>query len=163
MKLLLLFIKPMRFVYLLFFITSFSNIPSNTNKTSHHNVLLRNNILTDAILQDSSIITYTPYKEHVHASYYHDKFNGRKTASGEKFDNNLYTAAHKTLPFGTKIKVTNAITNQSIIVTVNDRGPFVKSREIDLSKKAFMAITNHKLTGFLIVDLEILEEQLVSY
>jgi rare lipoprotein A len=107
---------------------------------------------------DSSLVIYIPYKESVHASYYHDKFNGRRTASGEKFDNNLYTAAHKTLAFGTKVKVTNPVNNQFVIVTINDRGPFIKNREIDLSKKAFMAITNQKLPGFVIVHLEILKE-----
>lgn len=165
MKLFLVCIKPICFLCLLIFITSFSTIPpkTNTNRILHYNISLKNTILTDTIPQDSSIITYMPYKEHVHASYYHDKFNGRKTASGEKFDNNLYTAAHKTLPFGTKIKVTNPINNQSVLVTVNDRGPFVKNREIDLSKKAFMAITDQKLPGFVMVHIEILDEQLVSY
>lgn len=60
------------------------------------------------------------------ASYYHDKFSGRKTASGEIFDNTKYTAAHKTLPFGTKIKVTNLKNKRSVVLTVTDRGPFTK-------------------------------------
>lgn len=71
------------------------------------------------------------------ASYYHDKFNGRKTASGEVFSNNKLTAAHRTLPFGTKVKVTNLRTGDSVIVTINDRGPFHSSRALDLSKAAF--------------------------
>ncbi len=70
------------------------------------------------------------------ASYYADKFNGRKTASGEKFRNSKLTAAHKTLPFGTKVKVTNMRNGQSVKVRINDRGPFVAGRIIDLSKKA---------------------------
>jgi rare lipoprotein A len=160
MKIFVSFIKPISFLCLLIFITSFSNkhSKSSTKKTSDFNIILKDTVLTDTISVDSLLKTYTPFKENVHASYYHDKFNGRKTASGEKFDNNLYTAAHKTLKFGTKIKVTNTFNNESVIVTVNDRGPFVKGREIDLSKKAFMEITKHKLTGFLIVHLEILEE-----
>lgn len=144
---------------MLIVISSFSYIPHSKKSakiTSHFNIIQKDTII-DTISVDSSL-KYTPYKENVHASYYHDKFNGRKTASGEKFDNDLYTAAHKTLKFGTKIKVTNTANNESVIVTVNDRGPFVKGREIDLSKKAFMEITKHKLTGFLIVHLEILEE-----
>ncbi|PKQ46564.1 septal ring lytic transglycosylase RlpA family protein [Confluentibacter flavum] len=159
MKLLVLFIKTISFVCLLIFLTSFINTPSkiSTNNTSHFNTIYIDTVLTDTIAVDSSL-TYITYKENVHASYYHDKFNGRKTASGEKFDNNLYTAAHRTLKFGTKIKVTNTVNNQSVIVTVNDRGPFVKDREIDLSKIAFMEITKHKLTGFLIVHLEVLKE-----
>jgi rare lipoprotein A len=118
----------------------------------------QDSVLTDSIAIDSSVVSYTLYKEDVHASYYHDKFNGRKTASGEKFDNNLYTAAHKTLKFGTKLKITNPLNNESVIVTVNDRGPFTKGREIDLSKKAFMDIANCKLPGFLNVTIEIIEE-----
>jgi len=69
-------------------------------------------------------------------SWYGDKFHGRKTASGERYDMNKYTAAHKKLPFGTVIKVTNMSNGKSVKVRVNDRGPFVKNREIDLSKKA---------------------------
>lgn len=70
------------------------------------------------------------------ASYYADKFDGRKTASGEIFRNQKLTAAHKTLPFGTKVKVTNLNNGKTVKVRVNDRGPFVAGRIIDLSKKA---------------------------
>jgi rare lipoprotein A len=71
--------------------------------------------------------------EYGKASYYGKPFIGRKTANGEIFTEYEYTCAHKTLPFGTKLKVTNLANNQSIIVRVNDRGPFVKSRIVDLS------------------------------
>ena len=70
------------------------------------------------------------------ASYYADKYHGRKTASGERFDMNALTAAHKTLPFGTKVKVTNLENGKSVIVRITDRGPFVKGRVIDLSLAA---------------------------
>ncbi len=70
------------------------------------------------------------------ASYYADKFNGRKTANGEVFRNRKKTAAHKTLPFGTIVKVTNLRNGRSVKVRINDRGPFVAGRHIDLSKKA---------------------------
>jgi len=70
------------------------------------------------------------------ASFYADKFNGRKTASGERFSNRKKTAAHKTLPFGTKVTVTNMRNGRSVKVRINDRGPFVAGRSIDLSKKA---------------------------
>jgi rare lipoprotein A len=70
------------------------------------------------------------------ASFYHDKFAGRKTASGERYNRNKLTAAHKTLPFGTMVKVTNLTNGRTVIVKVNDRGPFAKGRIIDLSKKA---------------------------
>jgi rare lipoprotein A len=70
------------------------------------------------------------------ASYYHDKFHGRKTANGERFNQAAYTAAHKKLPFGTKVRVIDRKTGKSVVVTINDRGPFIKGRVIDLSRRA---------------------------
>lgn len=70
------------------------------------------------------------------ASYYSSRFNGRKTASGERFNNNKMTCAHRTLPFGTRLKVKNKKTGDSVIVTVNDRGPYIKGRILDLSYAA---------------------------
>jgi rare lipoprotein A len=70
------------------------------------------------------------------ASFYADKFEGSPTASGEKYKHNKLTAAHKTLPFGTRVKVTNLSNNQTVEVIVNDRGPYVENRVIDLSKSA---------------------------
>ncbi|TAL67393.1 MAG: septal ring lytic transglycosylase RlpA family protein [Bacteroidetes bacterium] len=70
------------------------------------------------------------------ASFYADKFHGNKTSSGEIFDMNGFTAAHRTLPFGTKVKVTNLKNGKSVIVRINDRGPFKEERIIDLSKAA---------------------------
>jgi rare lipoprotein A len=74
------------------------------------------------------------------ASYYADKFHGRKTSSGEVFDMNGFTAAHRTLPFGTKVKVTNLKNGKSIVVKINDRGPFKEERILDLSKAAAESI-----------------------
>lgn len=70
------------------------------------------------------------------ASFYADKFEGTPTASGEKYRHNKLTAAHKTLPFGTRVKVTNLANNESVEVIINDRGPYVESRIIDLSRSA---------------------------
>ena len=70
------------------------------------------------------------------ASWYGDKFHGRKTASGQRYDMNAMTAAHRSLPFGTKVRVINLNNNKRVIVTINDRGPFVKGRIIDVSKRA---------------------------
>lgn len=70
------------------------------------------------------------------ASFYHDSLHGRKTASGQVYNKHRLSAAHKTLPLGTKIQVTDAKTGRSIVVRVNDRGPFVKGRIVDLSKEA---------------------------
>ncbi|MGD1869739.1 MAG: septal ring lytic transglycosylase RlpA family protein [Neomegalonema sp.] len=70
------------------------------------------------------------------AAYYADKFNGRPTSSGEPYDSTKLTAAHKTLPFGTVLKVTMSGTDKTTTVTVNDRGPFTPGRIIDLSRAA---------------------------
>ncbi|ALD22240.1 septal ring lytic transglycosylase RlpA family protein [Hymenobacter sp. DG25A] len=70
------------------------------------------------------------------ASYYADKFNGRKTASGSIYRPGQRTAAHNTLPFGTVVRVTNPRNHRSVKVTITDRGPHVKGRIIDLSRKA---------------------------
>lgn len=74
------------------------------------------------------------------ASYYGMEFHGRRTASGEKFDMNAMTAAHRTLPFGTVVRVTNLANGKSVRVRINDRGPFVSGRDIDLSYAAAKAI-----------------------
>ncbi|MEM6299274.1 MAG: septal ring lytic transglycosylase RlpA family protein [Bacteroidota bacterium] len=83
--------------------------------------------------KDKEVVVST---ENGKASYYADKFHGRTTASGEKYDKNKMTAAHKKLPFGTRVRVTNKTNGKTIIVRINDRGPFVKGRIIDLSRAA---------------------------
>ena len=70
------------------------------------------------------------------ASFYADKFEGSPTASGEKYRHNKLTAAHKSLPFGTRVRVTNLANKQTVEVVINDRGPYVEGRVIDLSKSA---------------------------
>ena len=90
------------------------------------------------------------------ASFYHDKFNGRKTASGEIFSNSKLTAANRTLPFGTMVRVTNLRSGKSVIVEINDRGPFHSSRALDLTKAAFKAIGNTS-RGTMPVEYEIID------
>lgn len=70
------------------------------------------------------------------ASYYADKFHGRATASGEKYDKRKMTGAHRTLPFGTVVRVTNTATGASVDVRINDRGPFKAGRVVDVSRAA---------------------------
>jgi rare lipoprotein A len=103
-----------------------------------------------------TLIVNSVYKENAHASYYSDKLNGRRTASGKRFNNNEYTAAHKKLKFGTKVKVTNLKNGKWVVVTITDRGPFTKGYEIDLTKKAFREIAHTKGTGSLRVKIELL-------
>ncbi len=97
-------------------------------------------ILLICLVTSFSISAY----EEGYASWYGGKFQGRMTANGEIFDTYKLTAAHKTLPFGTIIKVTNLSNSLSVLVRVNDRGPFVAGRIVDLSKAAADAI---KMTG----------------
>jgi rare lipoprotein A len=74
------------------------------------------------------------------ASYYHDRFQGRRTASGARYDKRDYSAAHKTLPLGTRVRVTDARSGESVVVRINDRGPYARGRVIDLSRAAAQEI-----------------------
>ncbi|WP_271438507.1 septal ring lytic transglycosylase RlpA family protein [Pontixanthobacter luteolus] len=89
------------------------------------------------------------------ASYYGRRFHGRKTANGERFNMNALTAAHRTLPFGTEVRVTNPRNGKSVTVRINDRGPFARSRTIDLSRAAATEIGLIK-RGHGTVELEVL-------
>ena len=74
------------------------------------------------------------------ASWYGPRFQGKRTASGERFDTGAMTAAHKTWPFGTKVRVKSISTGKEVVVRINDRGPFIKGRIIDLSNAAAKAL-----------------------
>lgn len=91
------------------------------------------------------------------ASWYGKKFHGRLTASGERYSVEKFTAAHKTLPFGTVVRVTNTITNKSVDVKINDRGPYIKGRIIDLSPTAFNQIARVK-QGVIPVKVTIIDD-----
>ena len=90
------------------------------------------------------------------ASWYGAKFHGEQTASGETFDMTELTAAHRTLPFGTHVRVTNQANGKSVVVRINDRGPVAERRIIDLSRKA-AEIIGIKAKGVGRVKLEVLE------
>jgi rare lipoprotein A len=96
------------------------------------------------------------YTETGKASFYADRHQFKKTASGALYNHDLKTAAHRTIPLGSKIEVTNVNNGKTVIVTVNDRGPFVKDRIVDLSKSAFTSIGNPTL-GLITVELEVIE------
>ena len=115
-------------------------------------------IVVSDTVKPKPILKLKAFKTKAHASYYANKFNGKKTSSGIRFYNNKYTAAHRKLPFGTKLKITNEENGKSVIVEVIDRGPFSRGREIDLTKRAFMEITSNKNSGTTIVKIEIIEE-----
>lgn len=91
------------------------------------------------------------------ASYYGRRFDGRLTASGERFDMTEMTAAHKTLPFGSRVRVTNPDNGRSVIVRINDRGPYTRGREIDLSRAAAEELGMIR-RGHATVELELLAD-----
>lgn len=123
-----------------------SNIDSKQAQKKKDNEKLRNFRKDDGIIylgyseqaneQPGRPIERARYFEEGKASFYADKFHGRRTASGEIYDQNKLTAAHPTLKFGTRVRVTNLFNNKSVIVRINDRGPALKSRIIDLSYEA---------------------------
>jgi rare lipoprotein A len=121
-------------------------------------VVSKDTIKKNAAIADSlnlvSNLKLKLFKKNAHASYYAEKFNGRRTASGRRFDNSKYTAAHRKFPFGTKLKITNEANGKSVVVEVTDRGPFTKGRDIDLTRKAFMQIASGSYGGSLKVTIE---------
>lgn len=117
-------------------------------------------LLSMVVVGCSSLQPRTPeewigYTDTGEASYYANKHQQRKTASGELYRHELKTAAHKELPFGSKVKVTNVNNGKSVVVRVNDRGPFVRGRIIDLSKSAFSSIGN-TAAGIIDVKIEVI-------
>ena len=95
------------------------------------------------------------------ASYYADEFHGRTTANGEVYDMNALTAAHRSFPFGTLLRITNTRNGKTVVVRVNDRGPFVEGRIIDLSLGAAKAVDMIK-DGTAFVTIDVLELGQVS-
>lgn len=91
------------------------------------------------------------------ASWYGGKFHGRTTANGERFDKDGLTAAHRSLPFGSRVRVTNPATAASVVVRINDRGPYAGNRVIDLSRAAAKAV-NLIGPGVAPVELEVLQD-----
>jgi rare lipoprotein A len=91
------------------------------------------------------------------ASYYGRRFHGRRTASGERFDMNRPTAAHRTLPFGTMVRVTNTANGKQVVVRINDRGPPSHSRVLDLSFGAALALDMIR-SGIVKIHAEVLED-----
>lgn len=147
------------------FIIEQDSLQKNKN---HKPKLIDKTKLTDSIAKfythlileidkDSVLGKFKVYKTQVVVSYYADKFNGRRTASGQVYDNKKLTAAHKTLPFGTRLRVTNLSNNKSVEVVVNDRGPFSKNKELDISKAAFIEIAESIRSGVIRANIDIIE------
>ena len=159
--------KVLQYILAATLVITLSSFSSDTNDKEKNTKRIPETLevkVVDSILEDDSVIIseeedlYEVVNNETKASYYHDKFTGKKTASGEVFDNSKYTAAHKTLPFGTKIRVTNLNNKRTVVLTVTDRGPFTKGRSVDLSKKAFFELTDNQNRGVLDVKIEKLSE-----
>ncbi len=93
-------------------------------------------IIVGICLGAQSAIASSDSVQRGHASWYGPGFHGRLTANGERFNTHALTAAHRTLPFGTRVRVVNQKTGRSVVVRINDRGPFIKGRIIDLAHSA---------------------------
>ena len=89
----------------------------------------------ETVVADRSLVEFLD-KGNMKASWYGPGFHGRKTANGEIYDQMSFTAAHKSLKFGTLLKITNQKNNKSVVVRINDRGPYIHGRDLDLSKAA---------------------------
>lgn len=110
----------------------------------------------------TSVPAHTPnqllgYSQSGTASYYAMKYQFRSTASGEMLNNLANTAAHRSLPFGTLVRVTNRETGESVVVKINDRGPFIKGRIIDLTRSAFSSIADTR-EGIVPVVIEVVAQ-----
>lgn len=116
---------------------------------------VNDSLFVDSLSIEEGLYNYKLYKKSGVASYYANKFNGKRTASGERFSNNKLTAAHRKLPFGTKVRVTNLRNGRKVVVKINDRGPHHRGREIDLSRKAFMYLAHNKGGGEMRVKIEV--------
>ena len=108
---------------------------------------------SQARIKDNAQVVKIEYGK---ASYYADKFQGKPTASGELYDRNKLTAAHKSLPFGTLCRVTNTANKKTVTIRINDRGPFIRGRIIDLSYQA-MRLLDGIRAGEIDVMVEVLK------
>ena len=147
----------------LIFSSGFSFKDKQFQKNPPTKVEIQKDSIKKAAIADSLKIAankkYKLFKKDAHASYYADRFTGRKTASGRIFNNQKYTAAHRKLPFGTKVRVTNEKNGKSVVVEITDRGPFTKGKDIDLTKKAFMEIAGSRYGGHLVVTIDVIQEK----
>jgi len=102
------------------------------NESAENSTTMVNN---EEVLMNTSLVDYVD-KGIMRASWYGPKFHGKTTANGEQFDQMAFTAAHKKLKFGTLLRITNPKNDKSVVVRINDRGPYITGRQLDLSKAA---------------------------
>ncbi|WP_112113592.1 septal ring lytic transglycosylase RlpA family protein [Flavobacterium aciduliphilum] len=145
----------------LFFAQVIGTSKQDVKKIPKDSITKKNTTQENVVETDSTVAfkgKFKLYKKGAHASFYANRFHGHRTASGKIYDKNKLTAAHKSFPFGTKVRVTNEANGKSVVVEVIDRGPFVRGREIDLSRKAFYTIASSSGMGYIKVTLEVLQK-----
>lgn len=138
---------------LLLTVTGLTVIPSNNNKIEIRNLNSIENAREANHTSHSQLNVKYIDLGSMNASWYGPRFHGRLTANGEIYDQMGYTAAHKSLPFGTLLRLTNQQNHKSIIVRINDRGPYIPGRKIDLSKKVAIELGTYK-KGVVKLDVE---------
>lgn len=126
--------KVLMFSFLLF-LAGFTAVNEFVPETEAPKIEEETTLVNDVINPSSTVINYID-KGTMRASWYGPRFHGRVTANGETFDQEALTAAHKKLRFGTLLRLTNPENNRMVIVRINDRGPFIHGRHIDVSKAA---------------------------
>lgn len=138
-----------------------SKISTESNEPVLRHSMKENSFITSSIEETTDIeiieaVEEAKIKMEGIVSWYADKFQGKRTSSGEVYNNKELTAAHRTLPFGSKVKVTNVKNGKSVIVKINDRGPHTQSRVMDLSKAAFSQIGSTN-SGVLNIEMEVVK------
>ncbi len=126
-------------VLMIFSIIGLTLLPTKSEITNHNLPAFENPIEKVTSISQNVKVKYYDLGI-MKASWYGPRFHGRLTANGEIYDQMGYTAAHKSLPFGTLLKLTNLKTKTSVVVRINDRGPYIPGRKIDLSKKVAMEL-----------------------
>ncbi len=126
--------KVLMFSFLLF-LAGFTAVNEFVPEVETPKIEEETTLVNDVINQSSTVINYID-KGTMRASWYGPRFHGRMTANGETFDQEALTAAHRKLRFGTLLRLTNPENNRMVIVRINDRGPFIHGRHIDVSKAA---------------------------
>jgi rare lipoprotein A len=137
-------LKTLLPIVLLISIMGLKLLPNNKEQTeSNISMAEKQHSKSSAELKKLANVEFQELGE-MNASWYGPRFHGRLTANGEIYDQNGYTAAHKNLPFGTMLKLTNESNNKSVVVRVNDRGPYIPGRQIDLSKRVAIELGTYQ-------------------
>ena len=136
-------IKLLLPIIIIFSVTGLTLLPIKSEITNKNIVAFENPIEEITSISQNVNLKYDDIGI-MKASWYGPRFHGRLTANGEIYDQMGYTAAHKSLPFGTLLRLTNPKNHKSIVVRINDRGPYIPGRKIDLSRKAAIELGTYK-------------------